>query len=169
MRDELLVDPVRLPDGRWQLSPPTYPEWLAARCAYLRRSRRRAQWRRYSSSEKGRARTDRYEATPKARARKQFYEATVRAAMRAPNGALAGMRKDGRPKYTGFVGCYRVSYAHPTDYGVTAPSPELMRLEQWLRPDEFAARAEYAERMRAERRARTTGPLTLGQLVQARA
>ncbi len=125
--------------------------------------RRRAQWRRYNLSDKGQARNARYEATMKARDRKVFYEHTVRAVNRAPSGVLSGTRTDGKPKYSPFHGCWRVSFAHPNDYGITAASPDVLNLEQRLRPDEFKARAEYAALMRRERAEGVTR--TLGQLL----
>lgn len=110
-------------------------------------------------------RNDRYEGTPQARARKQFYEATVRAVTRAPYGVRAGVRKDGHPKYRP-LDSYSVSYAQPFDYGITAPSPELMRFEQRMRSDEWEARRAYARLMRGERDAGITAPLTLGQIME---
>ena len=131
-----------------------------------RRHQRRRADARYRLTEKARARAARYEATPKARARKEFYERTIRAAMRTPAGLVAGVRRDGRQKYWPFGG-YAVTYARPADYGITAPSPELVRFEQRMRSDEFAARAEYALLQRRERAAGITGPLTLGALAAA--
>ena len=139
----------------------TYRDWLITQIDALCRERRRAQWLRYNASEKGRLRNARYEATPKARTRKVFYEHTVRAVRRAPSGVLSGTRKDGKPKYSPFHGCWQVSFRRPEDYGITAASPVVLNLEQRLRPDEFEARHEYATLMRRER---ALSP-SLGQLL----
>jgi len=41
----------------------TYPEWLLEQITAIRIERRRAQWRRYSASEKGKERQGRYDNT----------------------------------------------------------------------------------------------------------
>ena len=57
--------------------------------------RRRAQWRRYSASEKGRTRGARYRSTPERRARKKEYMKTYNWNYAATiNGQLARFRAD---------------------------------------------------------------------------
>ncbi|MBM4113375.1 MAG: hypothetical protein FJ253_08395 [Phycisphaerae bacterium] len=141
-------------------------EFLKTLSPEQKRERRCEQWRRYGCSAKGRERTHRYAATPKGRAAKFLYEVTVRAARRAPRGVIAGTRRDGRHKFNHFDGCYAVTYARPEDRGITAPSPELVAFEQWMRPNEEKARDEYGALLRNERAAGLANATTLAELAR---
>jgi hypothetical protein len=57
-------------------------DWIYERLASLRRDRRRAQWARYSRSEKGRMRSARYDYSDKGRERHRWCNTTTNGRLR---------------------------------------------------------------------------------------